>query len=1248
MKITSRKIAEWADLRNSQAELPLIIRRLISATSKLSGLSFPAGDAISRPGWDGYVKAIEGNAWVPENTSCWELGCNKQVKSKIDGDYDKRVKEISAEERQKLTFIFVTPRVWQNKLKWISDKKKQNDWHDVRVFDADDLEIWLDNAPSVALEFAENLGITGQGVQSVFKYWRNWSTQTKLPITIKALLAGRKEAKEKFLQLILESQSIINIEADSREEASAFACAALFEHNFRNKTLCITEPNGWQFVETNSDIKIVISALGENNALPKLDGVTVVNSVSHGDCRGGIGKQSSDCHLVIPRVQPDEFENALIDLGEESTDARRLCSNTGRSWSVYRRRKAQNPLMCRPKWFDANDSSCLAIITLVGAWSEKYKGDKACLEAIYGKSYNELEAALRALSQYDDSPVIQIGHVWKAKSPLELTYLYCPQIPSEQYKAYFKVVQAILTKPDPAFELPEDDRWMANIYGKVREESGLVLASIVDSLIKLKGYAETSDDAISDQIINSIDRLIFHLFDKADGERWLSLSSYLPSFAEASPDIFLKVLEQSLGTTNQPVKTLITETKGSGVSNACWYSGLLWALETIAWNASKLARVTYILAELDNTPSESGWSNSPFSTLKSFYRIHWPQSSATPEQKIIILRQLARRNDEISWRLTYDLIPSGMNSWCTSNSRPSWRDDDAGSDSDRGAYYPSYLSNLGRLCLDLAEKHPERIAQLVKVIDSFEGGYLEELLNFLENAHQFLDDEKEVIRASLRSYLNWKSSDETRNVEQLKRLRKVYDLLSPKELTVRYRWLFSNAGVNLPDGERSDWRKNDELIKLHRKEAIADIYKNSDLSGLFEFIGVVDDQYTISRLIAERLMDSDFNSLFKNIWELFEKKNYPFEDISIEGFLGTLSHNKPEELLSSIGNIFDNVDILANQKAAFLSCLPPNTRVLTYLDNYPDSIKDSYWQNVNHKYRLQDEQKIFVDKFMQYDRFRSAFDVLKSDLKDYPSELVYEVLQKVYTVDEPNGAFPNGHYLQKAINYLKDCRTVSTEKLAQLEFNYFPLLNYHRDIPPNLKTELLSNPESLIELICLVYRPESQKEKSDINNEAERFAAETAWKVLHNGRGVPGLDDEGIINVKNFKSWVTQVRHLGKEKDRSTMTDQTIGQWLSICPEEKDGSWPSMVICELLEQFDAQEIRNCFNLGVRNNRGVTSRSPYSGGEQERSLAEKYRGYAERINIFYPQTASMLEQLAKYYENDAKDEDNSAQLRIEGH
>lgn len=588
-----------------------------------------------------------------------------------------------------------------------------------------------------------------------------------------------------------------------------------------------------------------------------------------------------------------------------------------------------------------------------------------------------------------------------------------------------------------------------------------------------------------------------------------------------------------------------------------------------------------------------------------------------------------------------------MNSWCTSNSRPSWRDDDAGSDSDKGIYYPSYLSDLGRLCLDLAEKHPERIAQLVKVIDSFEGGYLEELLNFIENAHQFLDDEKEVIRASLRNYLNWKSSDKTKNIEQLKRLRKVYDLLSPKELTVRYRWLFSNSGINLPEGECRDWEKYNELIKLHRKEAIEDIYEYSDLDGLFEFIDVVDDKYTICRLIAEMLMDSDFNSLFKNIWELFEKKGYPFQDSSIEGFLGILSHNKPEELLTNVNSTFNNIDILANKKAAFLSCLPPNTRVLTYINNSSDSIKDSYWQNVKHKYILQDEQSTFVDKFVQYDRFRSAFDVLRYNLKGYPFELVYEILQKIYTVDEPNGVFPTGYDLQKAINYIKDCKSISTEKLAQLEFKYFSLLNVHRNIPPNLKTELLSNPESLIELICLVYKPESQKEKTDIN-EAERFAAETAWKVLHYGRGVPGLDDEGVINIRDFKSWVTQVRQLGKEKDRSIMTDQTIGQWISVCPEEKDGSWPSTVVCELLEQFDAHEIRVSFSLGVRNNRGVTSRSPYSGGEQERNLSENYRGYAKQITFIYPQTASMLEQLAKYYENDAKGEDNRAQLRIEGH
>ena len=46
-------------------------------------------------------------------------------------------------------------------------------------------------------------------------------------------------------------------------------------------------------------------------------------------------------------------------------------------------------------------------------------------------------------------------------------------------------VEALLVEPDPILELEANKRWMAQVYGKVREESGLLFRSVFDALVKL-------------------------------------------------------------------------------------------------------------------------------------------------------------------------------------------------------------------------------------------------------------------------------------------------------------------------------------------------------------------------------------------------------------------------------------------------------------------------------------------------------------------------------------------------------------------------------------------------------------------------------------------------------------------------------------------------------------------------------------------------------------------------------------------
>ena len=166
-RITAALIEQWveANAREAQGMLPILVRKLISTTSKTTALRMPGGDSVSQPGWDGLISASEGNAWVPTGESCWEQGCNADVVSKAREDFAKRVAATSKDVAINSAYLFVTPRRWSAKSKaaWLAKAKAKQHWNDVRVYDADDLEAWIDTAPSVALWLAELIGIAGAG-----------------------------------------------------------------------------------------------------------------------------------------------------------------------------------------------------------------------------------------------------------------------------------------------------------------------------------------------------------------------------------------------------------------------------------------------------------------------------------------------------------------------------------------------------------------------------------------------------------------------------------------------------------------------------------------------------------------------------------------------------------------------------------------------------------------------------------------------------------------------------------------------------------------------------------------------------------------------------------------------------------------------------------------------------------------------------------------------------------------------------
>lgn len=1208
----------------------------------------PGGDSVSSSGWDGIVQTDKGNIWVPDGSSFWEMGCSSDIITKARSDFRKRNQQISPQEAAQSRFVFVSPRRWPKKDNWLKEVRAENIWSDVYALDADDLETWLENTPAVALWFGELTGHTGAGIESISHFWERWRNQSQFPLTKETLLAGREEEKNTLNGFLSEKKPQIIIRADSQEEAIAFACASLIEMGHEHTAACITTDDGWRFIDKNPSIQFCLAMNRDISRQSRCQPEpTVFIPFSLGD-HNTTGNKRSDT-ITLERLTRSDFEEKLIALGEEESDARRLSRTTGRSWSVYRRLRAKNPAISSPVWLTTPPAKALITLTLIGCWNGKKEGDKYCVGTIAQKDYEELEQELREISLRDDSPVLQIGDVWKAKSSIELLYQLAPRLTESQLERFFLVVKQTLLKLDPALELKNEDRWMASIYGKVRSESDFILKSIADSLVKLRIYAESSEGTNSDFIIAAIDNLVRDLLMDADGERWLSLTDVLCSLAEASPEVFLKSIETSLQSTEVAVKRLLTETSEStGFGMRCWHADLLHALEILAWNPRRLLRISLILATLSSLKIQGNWGNTPENTLKSLLRPYWPQTMATDEQRLIVLDMLIKKHDSIAWRFLYEQTDPIGGAYM-GNARPKWRDDDAGSAQMRGNFLYEYYSALGERILDLAEKNVERIAALIERIDHFEESYQERLIALIKSAVSFSDGEKEIVREALYHYLNWHNSYNTDGDKKSRfvaeDLMSFVGLLTPQDIILDKRRMFTSQYPALPEGNESDHVRHSEKIRKMRINAIEEIYSHKGWDGISSLLSLAQSP----SVIGESLAACNLNLIDSLSWIImkFRDKGFPFHDELMSSFYAWLPEEKRLILINS--PIFKNEMDNDKKIAAFHSVLPPNMATWHNLTNYPESAQILYWKGINYPHIWSDdadEIDYFIGKMMLSDRYISTFNLVKHRMEKVSWQNLSKLLNGFRTTTENDVSIPNSWHLSKAIEYLESSGQVPRLDLALLEFFFFSAFRSCEKGAKNLYAELLSNPSLFIQLICLAYERESEKEYKQ--DESLMAAAQQARRVLAQGKGNPGQKSDYSIDENVFSNWIKEVRKLAVENDRSHTTDYIIGEWLSRSKHLNDEPWPSIIIRDLLEETERDEIREGFYSGTIHSRGATVRAYYEGGDKERKLVNQYKEIANQLYFTHPKMACIFDKLASHYVFYAENADRCAKLRVEGY
>ena len=1254
LTIKAKQIQEWAENIEARPLLPVLLRKLIHSTGhELRQVDFPGYDNAEREGWDGRVEASAATPWIPKGKSCWELGTSKNPSRKAESDYETRLSSVSAGERSDCTFVFVTTRNWPGKTEWARKKNTAGDWKAVRAFDASDLEQWVEESIPGQMWLAEQLAIPVDGFETLDQCWRRWAEASEPKMSPSIFEPSITTYRKKFKKWLENpNKDPFVVAADSSDEALAFL-ACLFQGD-------AIEPK-W------GDLTAVFTAADTLRTLaassPRFIPIVYTEEVER---ELATVYRRLHCIIVRPRnaidSKPDialdllkynAFEKALAEMGIEGDRVERLARESGCSPTILRRRLSKILAIKTPQWAgDSVTARDLLPMTLIGAWNATSKADCEILAILAEKPYQDIEKSIARLLQVDDSPVWSVGHYRGVVSKIDSLFAINSQITEPDLTAFFSLAEDVLSEPDPALELSDDDRWAAGFYGKVRAHSNALREGICETLILLSVHGNNLfHDRLDVEVEARGAALINKLLTPLTLDKLLSQDNDLRYYAEAAPDIFLNLLEEDLRQSEPVVRGLLKPTE-SGPFASPARTGLLWALECLAWK--QLGRVSLILAQLSETIIDDNWTNKPISSLQAIYRSWMPQTAASLEERMQALEMLIRRFPDIGWQICTEQLDFGT-PFGDYSYRPRWRSDASGA-GQPVTQIEAYEFTRKTLDLMLAwSKHDQKtLGNLIERLPGMPEEDRAKVWNLIDTWADSEADDK--AKADLREWIRRFAftrfgrlrglNDVTKNGARL-----AYEKLQPRDLVIRHAWLFAQHWVEPStdeiEDENFDYDKHGEEIQKLRTGAMSEIWTERGFDGVTELFSHSNAHDRVGNSLAMSMPDVNMQADFlRQCLSISDDLGKKF-DFCIHGFLSALNDEVRGTIFSAIAEGMDT-----DQMVRLFLQAPFGQTTWRVLDRYDEKIRARYWREVVPYWNDHNEAELneIIDCLLEAKRPQAAFHVVRLDWRHIETARLKRLLLAVPTGDEEPAAWyrVDDYYISTALEALDGRTGVSPDEMAQLEFIYIRALDRSEHGIPNLERQIAESPAFFVQVLALCFKRKDNKQDPPEwrieDPESRKGLASAAYRLLGRIGRIPGTNQDGKVNTEVLHAWVTEVRRLCAEHSRVEVGDQKIGELLSKTPAEENGEWPSLPVCEVMERIGSQEIGRGLNIGVYNGRGVHSRKIGEGGAQERELAAQYRGWANQRKSKFPYVSNFLEKIAEVYEREGRQYDNETKLQ----
>ncbi|KYH31340.1 hypothetical protein [Neomoorella mulderi] len=1248
--INTTDLKNWASTRDCEEYLPLVIRRLIRATAEdICHIRIPAGDSVVYPGWDGILETTIGNEYLPEGFSVWEIGTDQNIKKKAEKEYQKRKGNPLGVNPKETTFIFITPRIWTRKDEWCKEKIKEGFWKDVKVYDAEVLEEWLEQAPAVGAWLAKYLRIYPEGAIALEDFWIEWSSVTNPPLTSEVVLAGRDKQAESVRKWLNSSPSPLAVQAATSDEALVFLASVIntlpeIEREFiLSKAIVLESSDSFRHITvTGRRGLLLIPRFAEIEGTPQ-----ATQRGHHVYIPLGPDNKVTTEKIELPRLKRESFIDALKKMGLSESDAQRFSKETGRSLTVLRRRLTK--IANQPEWAQADSARDIIPCLLAGRWSEKKAEDKKIISQFAGKPYEAFSEKLLTWMHKSDSPVLKIGEWWRLVSPIDAWFALAPFITEADIQTFKKVALKVLGIINPALELEPQKRWLASIYGKEMPYSETLREGIAQTLVLIAVLGDDTGIPISTSAQTYVDHIVRELLHDADWKLWYSLSDVLPLIAEASPYSFLEAVEMSISQDDTPIMGMFSET-GDPISSSSAHPSLLWALEGLAWNPQLLGRVTLILGKLAKLDPGGKLSNRPINSLRDIFLLWFPQTYATLEQRLAAIDTLIEREPEIGWKLLVGLMPR-YHDTCTPTHKTRWRQFSEKTDVKTITELLEGIKAITSRLLIHVGSNGHRWAE---VLDNFSALPPEDRSNviakLLSTAKEISKGRLEVwnrIRSILSRHRSFPDADWALPEKELKEIEKAYSLVEPQNPIERYCWLFEHW-PELPEGnERDDYKKLELIIAQRRLEAVKVIKSMGGLQGLIKLAEQTNNPLLVGTSLSEVGLKIEEEEILLSLLEGEDDKKVHF----VQGYIHERALKEGINWINSLVEKARSQEWQPNKIVNLFLAFPQYRVVWDLLETFNEAIQEAYWRHCTLWISgLPTEDKIYaINHLIRVKRNFTAIEYSALFAKEIPAILIAQVLRKAATEassDDSQGL--RSYHIEKLFNELDKSTEIKKEVIVQLEWLYLPILaGVTSTRPPKmLHRELTTNPEFFVEVLKYIYTPKNkdqEEEKESIPEDLLRHRANFAYELLHSWKTPPGSNSDGQIDYEKLKAWVVKARELCIKSDRREVGDYHIGQVLAYAKAEKDNIWPPEPVCKILDDIQSKDLDKGFSIAIYNKRGTVTKSLYEGGQQERELAGRFRLYASKWAIRYPRTATILTKIAEDYENEAKQEDKEAEI-----